>query len=408
MFKRAMLKWVLGAACVAFLVTGCESGDGDDSLSDTGSGSATVSGVLDAISNDYVPAAVQGITVDLVQDGKAILRTMTKEDGSFTFYGVPAGAFTLVFHVGDAELTRPVTVETSAGGVPAANVVLGRVKVSGQGTIDDVVEVKGEIEVAVEVDTAPHFKPSAEALAIMKEMALVKEKIAAYKKQYAFYEKQLADLNAPLSLLKAQANELEAQWQDLVSQYRSKVTQLKKAQVKVSLWQKDNPDQKVPQEMLDEVSKLEAEAASIRKQLALVEAQLKELGASIAGEEKNTALDRERLTALMERTGAKISALEAELADLQKKLKLQNLIDRGVSAIDYLEAQYASLVEQHKKAVSDYTVLDRKLSEWQKANPNQSPPQDWLDQMKKIKATIASLEVEIKSVSTQLHELKAK
>ncbi len=152
MSVKKLMAWVLVAVCAGAFMTGCEDNDSDDSLSDTGSGSATVSGILESISGEWVPAAVQGITVDLVQDGKSILRTLTQANGRFTFYNVPAGEFTLVFHIKDTELTRDISVKYRPNGSTPDDVVLGRVRVSPKGEILDVVEV--EIIVSVESDPA--------------------------------------------------------------------------------------------------------------------------------------------------------------------------------------------------------------------------------------------------------------
>lgn len=160
MYIEKLMKCLLAVVCVAVLMTGCESGDDNDSVSDTGSGNTTVWGVLDSVSSDYVPGAVQGITVDLQQNGKTILQTVTQFDGRFVFHKVPAGEFTLVFHVNGGELTRDLTVAEQGEGSGGDVIVIGKVKVTAAGEVEDAQEVAVSIKVETEQqegDPAPAF-----------------------------------------------------------------------------------------------------------------------------------------------------------------------------------------------------------------------------------------------------------
>ena len=102
--RKSLLGSVLAMAVASLMIftTGCE----DDK--DTPTGTSVVRGEVAAVSTEFVPGIVSGITVHLV--GPVTLKTISDENGIFEFTNVPAGDFVLIFFVNGGQATKEITI----------------------------------------------------------------------------------------------------------------------------------------------------------------------------------------------------------------------------------------------------------------------------------------------------------
>jgi len=129
MLKKHAVMGILGALCLAVVMTGCE---GDDDNGPKGTG--VIQGNLTSVA-PQVPAAVQGITVELI--GPVNRSTVTAEDGMFKFENLPAGEYRLVFHIDGKTVERTVTL------AEGQNLVYASVTISATGEVAVVLTVNG-------------------------------------------------------------------------------------------------------------------------------------------------------------------------------------------------------------------------------------------------------------------------